>query len=49
VVETITSQLVNKLLHHPTIRLKELAATPQDALYLAAARDLFGVTASITS
>jgi glutamyl-tRNA reductase len=42
-VETVTSQLVNKLLHLPTVRLKEAAAAADGVLYADAVRHLFGL------
>jgi glutamyl-tRNA reductase len=43
VVETVTSAIVNKLLHPPTVRLKEAAATADGSTYADAVRDLFGL------
>jgi glutamyl-tRNA reductase len=40
-VESLTSQIVNKLLHVPTVRLKEAAAAPEGAAYAEAVRRLF--------
>jgi len=42
-VETVTSQLVKKLLHLPTVRLKEAAAAADGVLYADAVRHLFGL------
>ena len=42
-VEALTRGLVNKLLHEPTVRGKELAARPDGDLYAALLRDLFGL------
>jgi len=42
-VETLTAQIVNKLLHAPTVRLKEAAERPEGALYAAALRHLFAL------
>ena len=46
-VESLTAQIVNKLLHLPTVRLKEAAAAPTGAvdgvLYAEAVRHLFGL------
>jgi len=42
-VESITSQIVNKLLHLPTVRMKEAAAAPDAVLYADAVRHLFGL------
>jgi glutamyl-tRNA reductase len=41
-VESLTTQIVNKLLHMPIVRLKEAAATEGPA-YIEAARHLFGL------
>ena len=43
VVETVTAAIVNKLLHPPTVRLKEAAATADGSSYADAVRDLFGL------
>ncbi len=40
-VESLTSQIVNKLLHPPTVRLKEAAATGDGAAYARTLRELF--------
>ena len=43
-VEMLSTCLVNKILHQPTVRMKELAATDRDAtLYIEAVRHLFGL------
>jgi glutamyl-tRNA reductase len=44
-VEALTRQLVNKLLHEPTVRLREAAAAPATARLPIgdAARYLFGI------
>lgn len=42
-VESLTAQLVNKLLHTPTVRLKEAAATADGRAYAQAVRELFGL------
>ena len=42
-VESVTAQIVNKLLHLPTVRMKEAAATPDGALYADAVEHLFGL------
>jgi glutamyl-tRNA reductase len=42
-VESITAQIVNKLLHLPTVRMKEAAATPAGAVYVDAVEHLFGL------
>lgn len=43
VVETVTAQIVNKLLHLPTIRMKEAAVTPDGLVYADVVRHLFGL------
>lgn len=43
IVETVTAQFVNKLLHLPTIRMKEAAAGADGVLYAEAVRHLFGL------
>ncbi len=43
-LDALMKAIVNKLLHHPTVRLKELAATPERAREVALASDLFGVS-----
>ena len=42
-VEIATAQIVNKLLHVPTVRLKEAAVTADGVLYADAVRHLFGL------
>jgi glutamyl-tRNA reductase len=42
-VESITTQILNKLLHLPTIRMKEAAAAADGVLYADAMRHLFGL------
>jgi glutamyl-tRNA reductase len=42
-VESITAQIVNKLLHLPTVRMKEAAATADGAAYASALEHLFGL------
>ncbi len=42
-VESVTAQIVNKLLHLPTIRLKEAAAAADGGVYADAVRHLFGL------
>jgi glutamyl-tRNA reductase len=42
-VESVTSQIVNKLLHLPTVRLKQAAAAADGVLYAEAVRHLFGL------
>ncbi len=40
-LDALTKSIVNKLLHHPTVRLKEMSAAPD---YATVAGDLFGVS-----
>ena len=42
-VESLTSQIVNKLLHLPTVRMKEAAAGADGTVYADAVRHLFGL------
>jgi glutamyl-tRNA reductase len=42
-VEAVTSQIVNKLLHLPTVRMKQAAAAADGVLYAEAVRHLFGL------
>jgi glutamyl-tRNA reductase len=42
-VESVTAQIVNKILHLPTVRMKEAAATPNGVLYADALQHLFGL------
>jgi glutamyl-tRNA reductase len=42
-VESITSQIVNKLLHLPTVRLKQAAVSADGVIYAEAVRHLFGL------
>lgn len=42
-VEAITAQIVNKLLHLPTVRLKEAAAAADGVIYADVVRHLFGL------
>jgi glutamyl-tRNA reductase len=42
-VESLTAQLVNKLLHLPTVRLKEAALAPDGGAYARTVRHLFGL------
>jgi glutamyl-tRNA reductase len=42
-VESVTAQIVNKLLHLPTVRMKEAAAAADGVLYAEAVRHLFGL------
>jgi glutamyl-tRNA reductase len=43
VVEAVTTQIVNKLLHLPTVRMKQAAAAADGVLYADAVRHLFGL------
>jgi glutamyl-tRNA reductase len=43
VVEALTAQIVNKLLHDPTVRLKDAAANADGAAYADAVRHLFAL------
>ena len=42
-VESITAQIVNKLLHLPTVRMKEAAVSADGVVYAEAVRHLFGL------
>jgi glutamyl-tRNA reductase len=42
-VESMTAQIVNKLLHLPTVRMKQAAAAADGVLYADAVRHLFGL------
>jgi glutamyl-tRNA reductase len=42
-VESITTQIVNKLLHLPTVRMKQAAAAADGVFYAEAVRHLFGL------
>ena len=42
-IESVTSQILNKLLHLPTIRMKEAAVSSDGAAYANAVRHLFGL------
>ena len=42
-VESLTSQIVSKLLHLPTVRMKEAAAGADGGMYADVVRDLFGL------
>jgi glutamyl-tRNA reductase len=46
-VESLTSQIVNKLLHSPTVRMKEAAAAADGVLYADALRHLFDLDAEL--
>jgi glutamyl-tRNA reductase len=43
-LDQLTRSMLNKLLHRPTVRLKELAAGNGDASHVAAMNELFGLT-----
>ena len=43
-VEALTKGIVAKLLHHPSVRLKDDAGTPQGERNAAAVRDLFDLS-----
>ena len=42
-VEALTRGIVNKLLHEPTVRLKDAAGSARGALYADALVELFGL------
>ena len=42
-VESVTAQILNKLLHLPTVRMKQAAAAAEGASYAQAVRHLFGL------
>jgi glutamyl-tRNA reductase len=42
-LESVTAQILNKLLHLPTVRMKEAAVGSEGALYADAVRHLFGL------
>lgn len=42
-VEAMTAQIVNKLLHMPTVRMKEAAVTAEGVVYADVVRHLFGL------
>ena len=42
-VESVTSQIVNKLLHLPIVRMKEAAVTADGVIYAETVRHLFGL------
>ena len=46
IVDSLTAQIVSKLLHLPTVRLKEAAAAAEGAVYADTVRHLFGLTES---
>ncbi len=42
-VEALTAQIVNKLLHTPTVRMKEAAGAANGVVYAETVRHLFGL------
>jgi len=42
-LEAVTTQMLNKLLHLPTVRMKEAAAAERGSAYADAIRHLFGL------
>jgi glutamyl-tRNA reductase len=42
-VEALTAQIVNKILHGPTVRMKEASLTPDGVVYADVVRQLFGL------
>ena len=42
-VESVTAQILNKLLHLPTVRMKEAAVSADGAVYADAVKHLFGL------
>ncbi len=42
-LESVTAQILNKLLHLPTVRMKEAAVSSDGAVYADAVRHLFGL------
>src|SRR5581483_7462044 len=42
-LESVTAQILNKLLHLPTVRMKEAAISADGAVYADAVRHLFGL------
>jgi glutamyl-tRNA reductase len=42
-LESVTAQILNKLLHLPTVRMKEAAVGPDGAVYADAVKHLFGL------
>jgi len=42
-VESVTTQILNKLLHLPTVRMKQAAVSAEGAAYVDVVRDLFGL------
>jgi glutamyl-tRNA reductase len=43
IIEAMTAQIVNKLLHLPTVRMKEAAVTTEGVVYADVVRHLFGL------
>lgn len=48
-IQHLSRALVNKLLHEPTIRIKELAHVDEADLYVSAICDIFGLDSAFTS
>lgn len=48
-LDALTRAIVNKLLHHPTVRLKEMSSSPEHDRYAAIAGDLFGIDRPVDS
>jgi glutamyl-tRNA reductase len=42
-IESVTAQILNKLLHQPTVRMKQAAMAAEGAAYAEAVRHLFGL------
>ena len=42
-LESVTAQILNKLLHLPTVRMKEAAVSADGAVYADAVKHLFGL------
>jgi glutamyl-tRNA reductase len=42
-LESVTAQILNKLLHLPTVRMKEAAVSADGAAYADAVKHLFGL------
>jgi glutamyl-tRNA reductase len=45
-LDALTQRIVNKLLHRPTVRLKQLAAEDESGPYAEAVTELFGLAAA---
>lgn len=46
-INHLSRALVNKLLHEPTVRIREMAHTEQAAMYAETVRDIFGLQVSL--